>query len=160
MNDDRYPSLRASPLCRELDDEQCRRLATLTELRDLAAGEVLVREGTRDPHLYLIVHGALGVVRNAGTEEAVSLNALTAGDLVDELGFVDVTPYYASKVALAPTRVVSLERGRFESLLEREPHIVYRVMRAIVRVTHDAQRRLALQQNELANYIYKQHGRY
>jgi CRP-like cAMP-binding protein len=160
MDDDRYPALRASPLCRELDDEQCRRLAALTELRELSAGEVLVREGTRDPHLYLIVQGALGVVRNAGTDEAVTLHTLTGGDLVDELGFIDDTPYYASKVALAPTRVVSLQRGRFESLLDTEPQIVYRVMRAIVRVTHEAQRRLALQQNELANYIYKQHGRY
>jgi hypothetical protein len=33
-------------------------------------------------------------------------------------------------------------------------------MRAIIRVVHQAQRRLAMQQAELTNYIYKQHGRY
>jgi CRP/FNR family cyclic AMP-dependent transcriptional regulator len=37
---------------------------------------------------------------------------------------------------------------------------VYRVMRAIIRVVHQIQRRLSMQQAELSNYIYKQHGRY
>ena len=33
-------------------------------------------------------------------------------------------------------------------------------MRAIVRVAHQIQRRLSMQQTELSNYIYKQHGKY
>jgi hypothetical protein len=33
-------------------------------------------------------------------------------------------------------------------------------MRAIVRVVHQLQRRMWMQQSELSNYIYKQHGRY
>jgi hypothetical protein len=37
---------------------------------------------------------------------------------------------------------------------------VYRVMRAIVRTVHEIQRRISMQSVELANYIYKQHGRY
>jgi hypothetical protein len=33
-------------------------------------------------------------------------------------------------------------------------------MRAIVRAVHQIQRQLYMQQGELTNYIYKQHGRY
>jgi hypothetical protein len=33
-------------------------------------------------------------------------------------------------------------------------------MRGILRATHAIQRRLSVQQYELSNYIYKQHGRY
>ena len=47
-----------------------------------------------------------------------------------------------------------------ESLLDGHPHIVYRIMRAIVRRVHQAQQRLSAQAVELNNYIYKQHGRY
>ena len=67
---------------------------------------------------------------------------------------------YASKIALGDTRVLGLEREKLESLLTTEPLIVYRVMRAIIRVVHQIQRRLAMHQVELSNYIYKQHGRY
>ena len=128
--------------------------------RDLAPGEVLVVEGTSDNHLYAIVRGSLGVVRNAGTPTQVTLLTLTTGDLVGELSFLDETPHYASLVAMGATRVFGLEREQLEALLSAHPEIVYRVMRAIVRTVHQIQRRLSMQSTELTNYIYKQHGRY
>ena len=85
---------------------------------------------------------------------------LGTGDLVGELSFIDGTKHYTSLVATAPTRVFGLEREKLEALLPVQPEIVYRVMRAIVRTVHQIQRRLSMQSVELANYIYKQHGRY
>jgi len=153
-------ALRSSKLGPELSAEQLTILAPHIAFRDLVAGEVLVAEGKTDNHLYVIVSGALGVVRDAGGAEPVTLVTLTAGDLVGELSFLDATPHYAALVALAPVRVLGLERERLEALLESHPLVVYRVMRAIVRTVHQIQRRLSMQSAELTNYIYKQHGRY
>jgi len=153
-------ALQHSRLGAELTDEQTRTLAANLAFRDLVPEEILVREGTSDDHLYIIVGGALGVVRNAGTASQVTLLTLTAGDLVGELSFIDETPHYASLVAMGPTRVFGLERGRLETLLVTHPQIVYRVMRAIVRNVHEIQRRISMQTVELTNYIYKQHGKY
>ena len=155
-----YEALKGSKLGPELTDQQLDTLAAYVTFRDLAHGEVLVPEGTSDDHLYILMSGALNVVRNAGKPEAVTLFTLTAGDLVGELSFLDATPHYASLVASGPTQVFGLERGKLESLLDSHPQIVYRVMRAIVRTTHQIQRRLSMQSVELTNYIYKQHGRY
>ena len=153
-------ALRATKLAAELNEEQCRVLANLVTLRNLKQGEVLAREGTMDNHLYVILHGNLGVIKHAGTPEALTINTLSAGDFVSEMGFMDGTEVYASKVALGDTQVLGLEREKLESLLTTHPVIVYRVMRAIIRVVHQIQRRLSMQQAELSNYIYKQHGRY
>lgn len=160
MNDAVYQALRPSRLAAELNDEQCRTLAGAMELRELREGEVLVREGAPDEHFYLIASGLLGVVKNAGTSDQVTLNTLSAGDFAGELSWLDGEKRYASLIASAPTRVIGLERTRLEALLDRDPLLVYRVMRAIVRVVHQLQRRLWMQQSELSNYIYKQHGRY
>jgi len=153
-------ALRSSQLATELSDEQTRTLANNLAFRDLEPDEVLVAEGTSDNHLYVMVSGALGVVRNAGTAEEITLFTLSAGDLVGELSFLDGTRHYASLVAIASTRVFGLEREKLESLLPTHPQIVYRVMRAIVRTVHQIQRRLSIQSVELTNYIYKQHGKY
>ena len=153
-------ALRASQLGTELSDEQARTLATIVAFRDLAPGEVLVPEGTSDNHLYVIVKGTLGVIRDPGNHEPVTLFTLGPGDLVGELSFIDGTKHYASLVATSPTRVFGVEREKLESLLHAHPEIVYRVMRAIVRTAHQIQRRLSMHSVELANYIYKQHGRY
>jgi signal-transduction protein with cAMP-binding, CBS, and nucleotidyltransferase domain len=66
-------ALRSSQLATELSDEQTRTLANNLAFRDLEPDEVLVAEGTSDNHLYVMVSGALGVVRNAGTAEEITL---------------------------------------------------------------------------------------
>jgi CRP/FNR family cyclic AMP-dependent transcriptional regulator len=153
-------AMQGSKLAAELTAEQLQTLSGIVALRTLAAGEVLVPEGTSDNHLYVLVSGTLAVVRGAKTAEPVTLFTLTQGDFVGELSFIDATPHYASVVAVAPARVFGLEREKLESLLNSHPEVVYRVMRAIVRTTHQIQRRLSMQSSELTNYIYKQHGRY
>jgi len=153
-------ALRNSRLAAELSDEQCSVLSEFVTLRDLRDGEVLVREGDPDNHLYVIVKGLLSVVKNAGKAEELTFFTISAGDFADELSFMDGTQHYASLIALGDTRVLGLEREALESLLKRHPEVVYRVMRAIVRAVHQIQRRLSMQSVELTNYIYKQHGRY
>lgn len=153
--------LRASKLAVELTEAQCRALADLLERRDLAPHEVLVAEGTTDPRMHLLVKGsAAAVVRGDGTTEETTLFTLGPGDTIGELSFLDDHVHRASIVSHGPSTVLSLERGRLESLLDRDPHLVYRVMRAIVRRVHEIQHRLSAQAHELANYVYKQGGRY
>ena len=152
--------LSASRLAVELNDDERRILAGALSLRDLRHGEVLIREGSADDHLYVVVSGVLGVVKNAGTEEEMTLNAIRPGNVVGELSFLDGATRYASLVALSDTRVLGLSRADLEGLLDSQPKVVYHVMRAIVRVVHDIQRRMSMQTAELTNYLYKTHGRY
>lgn len=152
--------LKNSKLAVEMTDEQRKALAAAMTLRELAAGEVLVREGDTDDHLYVIASGVLGIIKAAGTENEMTINTVKPGDVVGELSFLDGATRYASLVAMSNSRVLGLSRGDLEGLLDRNPQLVYRVMRAIVRVVHDIQRRLSMQTVELTNYLYKTHGRY
>ncbi|MCL2309831.1 MAG: cyclic nucleotide-binding domain-containing protein [Proteobacteria bacterium] len=160
MDDVRFEVLSQSKLAAELNPEQCKILASLIEMHDYQEGDILVHERTSDENLQVIVKGSLGVIKNAGTPDQVLLNTITAGNFAGELGFMDNTQRYASLVAIAPTQTFTISRTHLESLLDKEPRIVYNVMRAILRVAHQVQYRLSMQQTELANYIYKQQGRY
>ena len=151
--------VRNSALAAELTGDQCGVLSQLMEVRDLGDGEILVKQGASDKHLYAVVSGALAVARESDGQW-VNLHVLTKGDLANELGFMDGRPHYAALRAAGPTRILSLERDKLESLLQREPVIVYRVMRSILRVVHIILNRLAMQSSELMNYMFKIHGRY
>lgn len=153
-------ALRSTRLAAELSADELHSLADLATLFDLKQGEILAHEGAVDNHLYAILSGTLGVVKSPGTPDEVMINTLSAGDFMNEMGFMDGSEAYASKVALGATRVLALEREKLESLVDAHPWIVYRVMRAIIRGVHQIQRRLSMQQAELSNYIYKQHGKY
>lgn len=152
--------LSKSKIATELTPEQCQTLAATVAVRDLRPGEVLVREGASDDHLYIVVSGSLGVIKAVGTDNELTLNVMRPGDVVGELSFLDGATRFASLVAMGETRVLGLSRGDLEAMLDRDPHLVYRIMRAIVRVVHDIQRRLSMQTVELTNYLYKTHGRY
>jgi CRP/FNR family transcriptional regulator, cyclic AMP receptor protein len=155
-----FEGLSTSKLAVELNDDERRTLARAMSLRDLKHGEVLVREGSADDHLYVVVSGVLGVVKGVGAENEVTLNAIRPGAVVGELSFLDGSTRYASLVALSDTRVLGLTRDALEGLLDSQPKVVYHVMRAIVRVVHEVQRRMSMQTAELTNYLYKTHGRY
>ena len=153
--------VRNSALAVELTGDQCAVLADLVSVKELADGDVLVRQGAADNHLYVIVSGALAVARQVeGNGQWINLHLLTKGDLAGELGFMDGRPHYAALRATGATQVLCLEREKLESLLDREPVIVYRVMRAIFRVVHVIVNRMAMQTSELTNYVFKVHGKY
>jgi CRP-like cAMP-binding protein len=152
--------VRNCALAVELTGDQCAILAELTSTRDLADGEMLVEQGASDDRLFVITSGALEVARRSEDGGWITLHRLGTGDLAGELGFMDGRPHYAALRASGPTRVLCLTRPALESLLEREPYIVYRVMRAIFRVVHVIMTRMAVQTRELTNYIYKVGGRY
>ena len=152
--------LSKSKLAVELNDDERKVLSQAMTHRTLKQGEVLVQEGSEDDHLYVVTTGSLGVVKAAGTDNEMTLNVIRPGDVVGELSFLDGATRYASLLALSDTQVLGLSRDALEGLLESRPKIVYHVMRAIVRVVHDIQRRLSMQTAELTNYLYKTHGRY
>jgi CRP/FNR family transcriptional regulator, cyclic AMP receptor protein len=150
----------ACPLAVDLSPQQVAVLAGLVELHAFRGQHVLAREGDADDRLIVVVDGTLDVVRHRGTPDETVLATLHAGDLAHELGFLDGKPRYASLVATSPARVLTLARPNLESLIDREPRILYAVMRAICRTVHRLQTQLSMQASELTNYVVKQHGRY
>ncbi len=152
-------ALRASPLVSELTSGELDTLATLVHVRVLADGEVLVPEGATESKLYVVIKGRVDVVRQSEHGRHV-LQALGTGDLVGELSFMDDAPRYAALVASGPTEVLALDRVDFETLIERSPRLVYKVMRAIMRAARNIQRRLSLQMRDMENYLYRTGGKY
>ena len=152
--------VRKSKIGTELTEDQCKTLSDLIEVSEHADGEVVVAEGAQDERLRIILAGALAVAKQSPDGEWVRLNVLTAGDLAGELAFLDSKPRYAALVALGPTRVFSLQRSKLEALLDKQPLIVYRVMRGITRFAHEVLHRSGAQAAELTSYIFKTRAKY
>jgi CRP-like cAMP-binding protein len=153
-------ALQASKLGQGLSPGHLAQLAEIVTLRSCKAGDVLAREGDVDEHLYALVEGSLALVCKTGNAQGKAISTLVAGDLAHELGFLDGSPRYASLVAASDAQVLVLERSGLESLIERNPRLLYALMRAILRAAHQGQSRMAMQSAELTNYIVKQEGRY
>lgn len=144
----------------ELSREDAAVLGGLMKFRDLADGDFLITEGEEDDSLHVLLDGKLEVVKRSGADEMASLAVLREGDLAGELSFIDGGVHTVGLRALCDTQVLSLTRKDFEDIIDKNPQLVYKVMRAVARSAHRIVHRMNHENIELNNYIFKQHGRY
>ncbi len=154
-----HNKVRASALGTELHEDEAKVLAQVMGLRQLRDGELLSAEGGAAHTLYVLAEGKLSVLSNIdGVDQPVY--TMTAGECAGTRAFVDRAPRKASLRALGAATVFTLEPDAFESLLEHHPRVVYKVMRALFRITHTNLMRMNQETQQLSNYINKTHGRY
>jgi CRP/FNR family cyclic AMP-dependent transcriptional regulator len=149
-----------SSLGAELTDTEIEVLGTLMTERQLVDGDFLIKDGTSDDALHVILIGKVEVVKRTGADDFASLAVLRDGELAGELSFVDGAPHTVGLRALCETHVLSLTRTAFETIIDSHPQLVYKVMRAVARSAHRIVHRMNTEFVELSNYIFKQHGRY
>lgn len=149
-----------SSLGSELSNDEAAVLAGLMTNRDVADGEFLIEEGVSDDTLHVLLSGKLEVVKHTGAGETASLAILRPGALAGEMSFVDGAVHTVGLRALSDCRVLSLRRKDFEEIVAQQPHLVYKVMRAVTRSAHRIVHQMNHEFIELSNYIFKQHGRY
>lgn len=129
--------LAASGLSAELTDNEIEDLFKIADVRRLSKGEVLISEGEDSNRLYSIARGSFEVTRGANADREVELVRLSPGTITGELAFLDGLKRTATvRAATDHCCVIALERENLESILEANPRLVYKVMRAILRSAH------------------------
>lgn len=154
--------LRISTVTDELSDSDVGVIAGLFDVKNYKDGEVIVKHGNERPdNLYILAHGGIDVKIESGDGD-FTIHVLQPGDLAGMITFVggSAEQISATLYAVGDTQVLSLERVKFESLINSHPMIVYRVMRGLARSMHGIVRRGNSQSAELSNYIYNINGRY
>lgn len=157
---DRAEGIKTSPLGNELSGSQCELLAGVMTSCGIKDRAFLIEEGQKDDCLHVLVCGNMEAVTKTGGGELVGLQILREGDILGELGFLDGVEHSASLRAMGNCELLRLDRASFEGLLDKDPDLVYKVMRAIVRTVHRILRNMNCQQVELTNYITRENGRY
>ncbi|MES1981460.1 MAG: cyclic nucleotide-binding domain-containing protein [Pseudomonadota bacterium] len=156
-------ALRNSTLSEELRDSEIDLLASLITVRDYKAGEAILKPGEMELKDTLLILGSGDVEATATTGgEQMTLHLVHPGDLAGIIGFVGghAMQITATVTAKSDSKLLLLDRTRFETLLNTQPAIVYYVMRGVVRNVHGIVRRMNMQSVEMNNYIFKQGGRY
>jgi hypothetical protein len=92
------------------------RIASHVAWSDVAAGDVVIREGEVGDRFFMIVDGEMDVTR-AG----VHLAEMSAGDHIGEIALLHDVPRTATVTARTPARLLTLERDPFLEAVTRHP---------------------------------------
>jgi len=126
-------TLRRCSLFAEIRANDLTAVVELSEVKTLARGEYLFREGGLVRGLYVVRRGAVKVhrVNWLGKEQLIHLyrpfESLAEESLVSELG------HHADACAIEPTEVVMVHRAGFVALLQEHPELALCLLRATQR---------------------------
>ena len=120
-------SLRAAPLFASLSAETLLPVAAMCSEVSLERGEVLFEAGDIGDALYVLVDGAVEVVKGGDV-----IARLDAGECVGEMAALDYEPRSATVRAAAATHLVRLERNDLMDLLTDYPELVRNLASVLV----------------------------
>jgi CRP-like cAMP-binding protein len=127
-HDAKCDALKRAPLFEDLSRKELSELAKLTEDVDVAAGKVLCKEGGIGREFFLIMEGEVEVSRGGKP-----IAALGSGEFVGEIALIEDVPRTATVTAKTPLRFFVMTRQAFHQLLDANPAVERKVLRALAR---------------------------
>lgn len=121
-------ALRQAPLFDGLSRKQLGELAKVTEDVDSEAGKVLCREGDWGQEFFVIMEGEAEV-----TMRGKRVATCRSGDFFGEIALIEHVPRTATVTAKTPMRFFVLTSQSFLGLLDEQPGIERKVLRALAR---------------------------
>src|SRR6185295_5460579 len=115
-----------------LDRVALAKLAAHLEPLQVAAGEVLFRQGDPGDGLYLVSRGTFGAYADAGTGE-IRLSMCGRGDAIGEIALLSGEPRSATIRAEEDGEVLRLHHARFQSLVRSEPSVALAISAGLIR---------------------------
>lgn len=126
--DKKVEALKRAPLFEGLSRKQLSELAKVTEDVDLQAGKVLCREGEAGQEFFVIMDGEAEVTRRGKR-----LATRRRGEFIGEIAVIEDVPRTATVTAKTPIRCFVLTRQSFLRLLDEQPAIERKVLRALAK---------------------------
>jgi CRP-like cAMP-binding protein len=134
----RVPDILAQvPLFAGLSKRHLKGLAALAGQERVDQGTAIAEEGEAGDSFYVVLTGQAKVVRRGRT-----IAHLMPGDWFGEISLIDGGPRTASVITETPVEVMTLSREPFESMIQREPTIVLKMLEELARRLRNAERPL------------------
>lgn len=114
--------LRELPLFKDVSANAVARLAKAMRDVSCKAGEVILKDGTRDGGLFLIASGSVAVRKRVDETRIKVIAHMQKGGFFGEMSLLDKQPASAEVVAEEDTRLFVLTRSDFEFLMAKAPN--------------------------------------
>jgi len=142
---------------KDLTSDDCAILSKIAHTKHLKNEEILFAAGSCTETLFVILTGKIDVTKDALPGEWTKIHTLNEGDMAGEMSFIDGATHSLTLRAHGNVELLYIEKEPFEALLLNHPHVVYHIMRAITRATHNALRRMNDQYIELNKFVTNQY---
>jgi len=125
-------------LFKELPEPGLQTLAERGRPKRFAAGEVIMRQGDTSDALHVITRGRVRVERAQASEPPLVLAELGVGEVVGEMGLLDLAPRSATVTALEDTETLELHATVMALVVMQHPQVATALLRTLSHRLRDA----------------------
>jgi signal transduction histidine kinase len=123
--------LRTVPFFASLPDGVLLEIISHGSALQMAAGDIVCREGDTSTGLLVLLEGTVRVTKRDEAGQDLEVNRLTAITFVGELALLDSQPRSATVECVSPCAFFMLEQDAFMGVLERHPRMIRGVVAAL-----------------------------
>ncbi len=123
--------LASVPLFSRLKREELTRLAGRFQRHSFAVGEEIIKEGDTDRRLFIIVRGAVEVIKGRGHRNERKLATFGPLDYFGEMTLIDDLVRSATVVAKETTEALSLDQNNFRIELDHNPSMAVELLQVL-----------------------------
>ncbi len=146
--------LRDIPFFSDLSEGELATLARIVRRKDFRVGETIFRESEDGQSLYIIRKGEVKACKTGPDGELYTLTVMKDGEIFGEMSFLDGRPRSATIVALTDLETYVIEKSDFETLVDGNPRIIYKLLKNIVFTIHSIVRGMNIRYTEMINYMW------
>jgi CRP-like cAMP-binding protein len=136
-------SLKSFSLFAALTDEQDNRFSKMARISDFGENELVLDYDDESHNVFLIQSGRVRVILRIATGREVILGEFSDGEFFGELAAIDGTTRSANVTAMVNTRLLTLPRSAFLSILREAPDVSLQLMRSMSALIRSLNTRLA-----------------
>jgi putative methionine-R-sulfoxide reductase with GAF domain len=95
-----------------------------------ADGDIIFRESEKGEAMYVLQAGRVKLTRrDPGGERVIAV--LEPGEIFGEMALFDRKPRSATAVAVGPTRVLTIDRGKLFKSINRDPTLLFKILETL-----------------------------
>ncbi len=138
----------------ELNDQDLGVIAKVLKEQDFPIGTTIFKEGADGASLYIIKRGEVKACKSTPEGDLLTLTLHKDGEIFGTMSFLDGRPRSATIVTITDTKTYVLDKVDFESLIDNNPRLIYKLLKNIVFSIHSIVRGMNTRYLEMINYMW------
>ena len=126
-------SMTQLPIFRSLTEDELKEVARYMFFLEFAENMTVFREGDSGDYVCFVVEGLLEVTKKAKSGGITVIAQLVQGHSIGEMSVIDEFQRSATVTAREKSRLVTLTRKNFETLVDQHPRIGNKMLKGIAR---------------------------
>ncbi|WP_456463904.1 Crp/Fnr family transcriptional regulator [Persephonella sp.] len=118
-------------LFRHLNEEQLKKLQSISFVKDFRRGELLFYEGEEPKYLYILIEGAIRVYKTDFKGNEITLHYFHPINMIAEVANFENFPYPATAEFETDGKVVAIDFNRFKNEFLKDPEVSFNVIKSL-----------------------------